>query len=161
VFNWAQIEKNNVIDDSFVKEYYLWNKNCAIAPHFGISCQFIEPNITIIKNKDIDSKIISKLLIHFNHLHLFAEILYDGKKIGKINLTKEEEQNAIRVTDINVESNSMRLHSIFVLMDIIAAYYAPVQMSFIIEDSPNMHPIAYTLQFYKWAKDSYIRNCRP
>jgi len=169
VFNCAQIGKNNIIDDSFVKEYYLWIKNCAIAPHFGISCHFIESNITIVKNKDIDSKIISKLLIHFNHLHLFAEILYDGKKIGKINLTKEEEQNAIRVTYINVESNSMRLHSIFVLMDIIAAYYAPVQMSLIIEDSPNMHPIAYALQFYKWTTESkkthtqdlYIRNCRP
>jgi hypothetical protein len=192
--NMATIEKNTDMDAQYINDYYMWIRNCVINPHFGLHSTYIKPLIVAHTINDIiDPNIISKLLLYWDsqNNHSLVHILYNGNKIGQIYLNLTDISESIvklenlklfnTNEEIKLNFEGIKLNSIFILMEIIAAYYAPISMSLIFEDrhkfDPNfeiMHSIAYKLQFYKWAnvtelnskntqqpkKEYFIRKCR-
>jgi hypothetical protein len=117
----------------------------------------------------IDVDIISTLLLEFNHTRDHINIYFHSIKIGNIKLDLSNVENSIIKLihiEINMENRKkgMAFHSIFVLMEIIAAYYAPTTMSLIFEPQKEMNSIAYKLQFQMTSlektKHIFIRKCR-
>jgi hypothetical protein len=62
--NWTKLENNNITNDQFIKDYYLWIKNSVIYPHFGLSPS-IEPIAIKVSDSKLDASIIKKLSVHF------------------------------------------------------------------------------------------------
>jgi hypothetical protein len=167
IWNNNPIEKNDIMDDHFIKKYYQWIENCVIYPHFGCHHEIIKPILCINKNKTfIDINIIYNMSLQFNNNRDYVDVFYMNKKIETIKLTLHELYYAIElnINDVNMEDNLL-LHCLFILMDILAAYYAPHNIQLIIEDCKKNHNIAYQLDFYKSnifenKKEYFIRKCR-
>jgi len=179
--NMATIEKNTDMDAQYINDYYMWIRNCVINPHFGLHSTYIKPLIVAHTINDIiDPNIISKLLLYWDsqNNHSLVHILYNGDKIGQIYLNLTDISESIvklenlklfnTNEEIKLNSEGIKLNSIFILMEIIAAYYAPISMSLIFEDrhkfDPNfeiMHSIAYKLQFYKWSNLTELNTSHP
>jgi len=131
-------------------------------------------------SKELDSDIIIKLLLQFNQTRDSIDVLYsvDNKvsKIGIITLNLSHIiDNLIILDNIklnlgnleNLNLDKMYLNVVFVLLDILGAYYAPNNPQFIMK-CENYSFIAFELQFFKGVpllelndkKEYFMRKCR-
>ena len=174
VFNWCGvIKKNNIIDDQFVKEYYSWVQNCVILPHFGLLSHknIIRPNYgTIINsqifplsNNIIQYSIIEKIYLEF--INAFEiDVFSDNRmqSIGRIKLHIKENEiyiASIDIASINIASiDVIKINIIFILMGLLRAYYAPIQMFLLLKYEKKMDNIAFELEFAK-KNDYYVKKC--
>ena len=168
--NNISIKKNNIIDDHFVDKYYKWVKDCVILPHFGISSHknIIRPNYGALSkyvryNSKIQYSIIEKIHLEFIS-NIEVIIYYDNTNdttndIATNNIKLHIKQNEIYIIsmpvigDINIEINI-----IFMLMGLLRAYYAPIQMFLLLKYEKKMDDIAFELEFSKKG-DYYIYKC--
>jgi hypothetical protein len=166
IWNNSPIEKNEYMDEHFIKKYYHWVTHCIIYPHFGYPHTIMHPMLckSISNIKEIDPKIIAAISLQFNHAQTNVNVLYREDKIETIQLNLENIQDYIielKINDIKMDENIL-LHTIFIFMDILAAYYAPYMPQLIMSNNKKIHNIAYILQFYKSNihKNFFIRKCR-
>ena len=167
IWNNSPIEKNEFMDESFIKKYYHWVTQCVIYPHFGYPHNIMYPMLckSISNIKEIDPTIIAAMSLQFNQARTDVSVSYLEKKIETIKLNLEYIQDymiELKIQDIKMEENLL-LHTIFILMDILAAYYAPYMPQLILFNNKKIHNIAYILQFYKsnlYKGDFFIRKCR-
>jgi hypothetical protein len=106
-----------------------------------------------------------KLSLQFNQTRDNINVLYSGKKIGILIL--KIMNNIIIVDQIKIDKiDKIELHIIFILMDILAAYYAPTNLQCALHcDDKILEYIAYELQFVKShpfddKKEYFVKNCR-
>jgi hypothetical protein len=189
IWNYDIVLQNQIKN---IENYYHWIQNSVINPHFGFYCNDIKkPILCHVKNPispNISSKIICELLLQFNKERDHIDILYsvDNNKLSKIgsitlNLTNIV-MNIIELKSINLDKienlssclYAMGLNVIFVLLDILGAYYAPNNPQFILNSDlysmskkKELEFIAFELKFSKGTsnslistKDYYIRKCR-
>ena len=159
---------------SLTEEYYHWVQNCVINPHFGFHHQHIMPVLCSVKNpisKDIDSNIIGNLSLEFNQNRDIVQVFYSKKKIGIIHLNIANigviELKKIEISSTNLKIATFYVNIIFMLMDILAAYYAPNTPQLILSaDHDTFAHAAYELQFFKGhpfennKKEYFMRKCR-
>jgi GNAT superfamily N-acetyltransferase len=180
VFNWVGVQKNNIIDDHFVKEYYHWMRDCVILPHFGIANhKYIKPHYgTLSKYIQYSSKIKYSILenihLEFNHDRTEVIIMKSSNRmqsmqsigriksmqsIGRIKLhIKQNEIYVVTMPELVNNNEDIAINIIFILMDILRAYYAPIQMSLLLKYEKKNDSIAFELEFAK--KDNYyIHKC--
>jgi len=171
-------------NDQFSKDYYHWLISHIIYPHFGLSKQ-IRPNALALncentrganyaKNKIIDESIISLLSLQTDGTKFFNIKIYMNEynseyiNIGHINLNLADiSNNIIILKHIELFSKyrkkTIAENVIFLLMDILAAHYAPNHLSLKFADIKQMHTIAYKLEFHKIqenGKEFFIKSCR-
>jgi len=160
-----------------------------IYPHFGILPQKkpdliyleddnysnIDPNII----SNIDPNIISNIALKFLKNRKSADIILiddtdkksdnndkksdnTDKKIGYLSLS-ELNNNIITLQhielDIAYRKKNIAVNIIYILMNILAAYYAPSEILLEFEYKKEMFKIAYELLFYK-NDNKFIRKCR-
>jgi hypothetical protein len=171
--NNTSIKNNNIIDSDFVDEYYKWVRNCVILPHFGMISHKnrIMPNYgALSKYVQYNSK-IQYSIIEKTHLEFISstEIIayYDMKLIGNIKLHiisdyiyVKNMPHIILSNDITIDNNSIEINVIFMLMELLRASYAPIQMFLLLKYEKKMNDIAFELEFSKKDKDDYyIKKC--
>jgi GNAT superfamily N-acetyltransferase len=174
IWNYAIVKNRQNIN--ILEDYYKWIQNCAIAPHFGFHHHYMAPILCSIRNpisKDLDANLIAELSLQFNQNRDSVDILQSGKKIGNIHLNIV--YNIIELKKIDIKEPKLILNIIFVLMDILAAYYAPntPQFIFLPLDTKvlDMHQhwqnyVAFELQFFKGRPfddnktEYFIKKCR-
>jgi hypothetical protein len=169
VWNNSPIEQNEFMDETFIKKYYQWITHCVIYPHFGYPHTKMSPMLckytnSIVDTNSIDPTIISLLSLQFNHDRNIVSVFYMGENIEIINLNLSHIADYIielHIKNIKMEENIL-FHAIFMLMDILSAYYAPYIPQLIILNLKKIHNIVYKLKFYKsnLFKEYFIRKCR-
>ena len=158
---------------SMAMTYYHWVQNCVINPHFGFHHHHITPVLCSVKNpisKDIDSNIIGDLSLEFNQNRDIVQVFYSKKKIGIIHLNITYniiELKKIEISSTNLKIDTFYVNIIFMLMDILAAYYAPnIPQLILSADHDTFAHAAYELQFFKGhpfennKKEYFMRKCR-
>jgi hypothetical protein len=177
IFNNTQIhnlqisnKENEKLINDFSKEFYSIIKDGIICPHFGINTHSLQrPNAIHSNNKLIDAKLISELYLEFNSNRDNIKIYINGHQCGHIKLDLKLEDLIVNLSHIEIDAPHRRkkiaLHSIFILMDILAAYYAPDIISLQFNsDFIAMHSIAYKLNFQTTSLEKkshiFIRLCR-
>ena len=164
ITNYSQIRKGNFMDEIFITEYYKWARDCVIFPHFGIASHkhIIPPNYgTLSKymhyNPKIQYSILEKIYLEFNSEKTQVNIYYDDHSAGHIKL--HIKQNEIYVTSIPIiKEENIEINVIFMLMELLRAYYAPIQMFLLLKYEKKMDDIAFELEFAK-KEDYYIKKC--
>jgi len=145
--------------NTFSKEYYNFLIKNIINPHFGISTEMPDiPMRCIIDTElnDISTDIISKLFLKFDKNRTKVEIYLDGAEsqssIGYINLNIDNISEIV-LTHIELlpqyRKKNIAVNVLFVLMEILASYYAPLNISLKMAFVKQMHNIAYALKFHK------------
>jgi hypothetical protein len=161
-FNWYGVQKNNIIDDQFVDNYYTWLKNCTILPHFGLLKHNLAINSILYKckNSKMDINILKCLFLEIDINSV--KIFYNDINIGHIKLSQLLEiltYSCIEVIHIEIlpkyRKKNITMHVIFILMDILRAYYAPMVVHMAFKYVKPMHKIAFELNFQK-NKDYYM-----
>jgi len=177
IFNNTQIhnlqisnKENEKLINDFSKEFYSIIKDGIICPHFGINTHSLQrPNAIHSNNKLIDAKLISELYLEFNSNRDNINIYINGHQCGHIKLDLKLENLIVNLSHIEIDASHRRkkiaLHSIFILMDILAAYYAPDIISLQFNsDFIAIHSIAYKLNFQTTSLEKkshiFIRLCR-
>ena len=159
---------------SMAMTYYHWVQNCVINPHFGFHHHHITPVLCSVRNpisKDIDSNIIGDLSLEFNQNRDIVQVFYSEKKIGAIHLNIANigviELKKIEISSTNFKITTFYVNIIFILMDILAAYYAPnIPQLILSADHDTFAHAAYELQFFKGhpfennKKEYFMRKCR-
>jgi hypothetical protein len=175
VFNYNSISKL-FIDD----EYFIWLQNCVILPHFGLSSHkiTISPYYGSISPHIHNSPKIKYSIIEKIHLELiFPKIDIEKYEVKiSLNLSKSEinniklhiKQNEIYIISMPVIGDiDIEINVIFMLMEILRAYYAPIQMFLYITYEKKNDDIAFELEFAKHVYfhekkdkvDYYIKKC--
>ena len=152
---------DNQYQTQFSRKYYDFLTKNIINSHFGLSdntTQFAQPLKCIVNTElHVDANIISKLHLTFNKNRDKIEIyLYHGHskidKIGKIDLNIDN-IDIIVLSHIELDNNyrkkNIAVNVLFVLMEILASYYAPLNISLRMAFVKPMFQIAHTLQFHK------------
>ena len=154
---------NKQYQDAFSKHYYDFLTANIINPHFGLSDNTITPmaqplKCTVITELHVDVDIISKLHLTFNksrnkiEIHLFDHSKIGYSKIGHIDLNIDD-INIIVLSHIELDTKyrkkNIAVNVLFVLMEILASYYAPLNISLKMAFVKPMFQIAHTLQFHK------------
>jgi len=93
--------------------------------------------------------------LKFNQTRDIVEILFSGKKIGIITL--HVIHNVIELKNIDKIENKLCVNVIFILMDILGAYYSPNIPQLIMSVNKLHEYIAFELQFYK----THLHSDRP
>ena len=157
----------------FSDYYYDFLINNIINPHFGLSSgQFILPLRCVVNTElHVDADIISKLNLQFNKHRNKIDIYLISTKIGHIDLNID---NIDVIVLLHIElsppyrKKNIGVNVLFVLMEILAAYYAPLNISLKMAFVKPMFKIAHTLQFHKGnsmiergkEEEYFIRLCR-
>ena len=174
IFNYNGIHKKQTnISDEFVEEYYQWLNHCIILPHFGLHGR--------TKFKKLIYGEASKIHLEFNMERTIVHVYYDVQssdntfETDKLNFPlypKNEQssiikldikQNEIHIIDININLSKLKL-IISLLMEKLAAYYAPIIVSLIIphniiiKHKKEYDTIAFELEFAKNG-DYYTHIC--
>jgi RimJ/RimL family protein N-acetyltransferase len=158
------IEDDILYNNKFSEDYYKWVSYTVIFPHFGISKQQQPMAIDLSKpNSILNLKIISLLSLDFykkdkrDKIHIY----YDSKKIGYIDLILHN--FIIQLSHIELDKEYQKkgiaINVIYLLMDMLAAYYAPNRISLKFLYTKEMYSIAYKLLFHK-IDNFFIRECR-
>ena len=165
IWNYNIVKQRQIAN---IKNYYHWIQNCAINPHFGFHHHYMAPILCSIRNpisKDLDSDLIAALSLQFNQNRDSINVLQSGTKISIIDLNISH--NIIELKKINIREPKLILNIIFVLMDILAAYYAPNIPQFIFLPLGAWPPyVALELQFFKGRPfddnktEYFIKKCR-
>jgi hypothetical protein len=156
-YNWTPYS----INEKYLDEYYQWINNCIISQHFGMQLhnQIIKPICGCVNNSKIKYSIIEHILLEFNKERTNAKIYYEQKLIGHIKLDIQYE--IIELTHIEIEkqyrNKNISIHIIFILMNILSAYYAPIAIILSFKYIKQMHNIAFELEFTK-KENMYIKN---
>jgi hypothetical protein len=134
------------------------------------------PPLKCIVNTElhVDANIIPKLHLTFNkprnkiEIHLYSNTAYS--KIGHIDLNIDDIDIIVLShieLDLPYRKKNIAVNVLFVLMEILAAYYAPLNISLKIAFVKPMYTIAHTLQFHKGHsipetknEEYFIRLCR-
>jgi len=168
VFNYNS-RSNFYIDD----EYLIWLQNCVILPHFGLSSYKITiPSYSGALLKHIYSAKIQYSIIEKIHLELNIPKI-DTTKIDttKIEVKVNYNSDAYAEIKLHIKQNeiyiispphfenktNIEINIIFMLMEILRAYYAPIQMFLLLKYEKN-NDIAFELEFAKRG-DYYIKKC--
>jgi hypothetical protein len=159
--NMPDREYKKFVDD-FSTHYYHWITHKIIFPHFGITMQH-KPNAIAIANKLISANILASLSLQFEDKSS-VDIHLDGNNIGNIKLNLAHLIDNIIILDhIEIKSEyrkkELSTHSIFLLMDILGAKYAPDNPILKFKYVKQMFNIAYKLEFQK-INDHFIKTCR-
>jgi GNAT superfamily N-acetyltransferase len=153
LFNNININDKNY-KTQFSKYYYDFLINNIINPHFGLSSgQFILPLKCIVNTElHVDATVISKLNLQFNKHRNKIDIYLISTKIGHINLNIDN-IDVIILSHIELltsyRKKNIAVNVLFILMEILAAYYAPLNISLKMAFVKPMFHIAHTLQFHK------------
>jgi len=162
--NIVNLRQNNILDSNFVNEYYKWIRDCVILPHFGIAPykNIIQPNYGTLSKyihyttKKIQYSIIEKIHLEFNS-EKTEVVVYNSNTINTIKLYIK--YNEIYVNEIHTSiDNSIEINIIFMLMELLRAYYAPIQMFLLLKYEKKNDDIAFELEFAK-KDDYYIKKC--
>ena len=162
--NIVSMKTNNILDSDFVNEYYKWVRDCVILPHFGLASHkhIISPNFgTLSKyvqytSKKIEYSIIEKLYLEFNLDK--TEIIVYYNKVNTRHIKLHIKQNEIYVASIPVmKEENVEINVVFMLMELLRAYYAPVQMFLLLKYEKKNDEIAFELEFVK-KEDYYIKS---
>ena len=154
---------------SFSTEYYDWLCSRIIFPHFGLSKQIKPIAIDIVQNTShvffTSPEIIANLALDLHKWYSNSlnkiNIFYNDEDIGYITLIKNGDIITLKHIElISHRKKNISSHVLFILMDILAAYYAPsnISLQFLVVDT--MINIANNLRFEK-KKEYFIRKCRP
>jgi hypothetical protein len=148
-------------------EYYKWLCNSVILPHFGLNNTIpIPPVCGVIKHitksqSFLQYSIIKNIHLEFNKERTMVQIYYNYKHSGLLKLHIIE-NNTIHLSYIEItikEDHFIKINVIFILMNILSAYYAPLQMFLLLTYEKEMDNIAFELEFSK-KEDYYIRKCK-
>jgi GNAT superfamily N-acetyltransferase len=157
---------NKQYQDEFSRHYYDFLTANIINSHFGLhgknisdnTTQFVQPLKCIVNTElHVDANIISKLHLTFNKTRNKIEInLYHGyskiDRIGHIDLNIDN-IDVIVLSHIELDNKyrkkNIAVNVLFVLMEILASYYAPLNISLRMTFVKPMFQIAHTLQFHK------------
>ena len=172
---------DNQYQTQFSRKYYDFLTANIINSHFGLTDNTINakaipvhPLKCIVNTElNISADIISKLYLKFNKSRNKIEIYYNNSKIGHIDLNIDN-IDVIVLSHMELDSSyrkkNIAVNVLFVLMEILAAYYAPLNISLRMAFVKPMFQIAHTLQFHKahWhsgrpsenEEEYYIRLCR-
>jgi hypothetical protein len=148
--------------DEFSRHYYDFLITNIINPHFGLSNkekpgQLISPLKCVINTElNIDADIVSKLYLKFNTTRNKIEIYINNKSdfvsIGHIELNIDN-IDVIVLSHIELDppyrKKNIAVNIIFILIETLAAYYAPLNISLKILYVKPMFHIAHILQFHK------------
>jgi hypothetical protein len=156
---------NKQYQDAFSNKYYDFLTTNIINPHFGLtysvhdSDQIITPLKCVVNTElNVSADIISKLHLKFNSHRDKIEIFYKNSKIGHIDLNIDD-IDVIVLSHIELvpsyRKKNIVVNVLFILMEILAAYYAPLNISLKMAFVKPMFHIAHTLQFHKshWHSD--------
>jgi GNAT superfamily N-acetyltransferase len=138
----------------FSDYYYDFLINNIINPHFGLSSgQFMLPLKCIVNTElHVDATVISKLNLQFNKHRNKIDIYLISTKIGHIDLNIDD-IDVIVLSHIELSPSyrkkNIAVNVLFILMEILAAYYAPLNISLKMAFVKPMFQIAHTLQFHK------------
>jgi len=170
-----KIHRFNIILNNKIDDYYQWLSNCIILPHFG--CQTIDvikssnkytPIYGISNCEKIKYEIIKNLFLEFNKERTYIKIYYKTDNdnyniIGHIKLNIKMANNIIMMDHIEIDKHhrkkNISIHVIYLLMNLLGAYYAPAQIQLSFLYIKQMHTIAFELDFLK-QNNYYIRKCR-
>jgi hypothetical protein len=169
--------------------------NTIINQHFGLQShtQIIKPICGCVKNYKIKYSIIEHIFLEFDKERTNIQIYYNEKLIGqiKLNLTHLNIEHIImehimiehkkdisiieHKKDISIieHKKDISIHVVFILMNILRAYYAPLPIMLLFKyisegaHTKQMHDIAFELEFSKYVfinkkkdkEDYYIRKC--
>jgi len=163
----------------FSNYYYDFLTNNIINPHFGLTDNTINaktinaktipvPPLKCVVNTElhVDANIISKLHLTFNkhrnkiEIHLYPNTVYPNtvyskiaySKIGHIDLNIDDIDLIVLShieLDLSYRKKNIAVNVMFVLMEILASYYAPLNISLKMAFVKSMFQIAHTLQFHK------------
>jgi hypothetical protein len=175
IFNYNGIYKkqNNILSDDFIDEYYQWLKMCVVLPHFGLHSGIkIQPIygkiISPISSVKIQYSIIEKIHLEFNHDRTKVNVIIDANSNSSshsnITIVLNAQQNIISIISIIMIDIDILINVIFILMQQLSAYYAPIIVSLlipyniIIKHKKEFDEIAFELEFAK-NKDYYIHKC--
>ena len=167
---------NAAYQDAFSKYYYDFLIKNIINPHFGLQSEIkpILPKRCVINTElNVHADIIAALHLQFNAKRTHIDIYYNAEKIGNISLNIDD-ISVIILSHIEINApyrkKNIAVNALFVLMEILAAYYAPLNISLKIAFVKPMFHIAHILKFHKahWHSDRlsekkeeyYIRLCR-
>ena len=149
---------NKLYQDKFSKTYYNFLTANVINPHFGFYEKltfeaFILPLKCIVNTElHINSDIVSKLYLRFNSPRNKIDIYFNYTKIGHIDINIDD-VDIIVMTHIELDNpyrkKNIAVNVLFVLMEILASYYAPLNISLKMAFVKPMFQIAHTLQFNK------------
>ena len=167
IFNYNGIHKKQTnIGDEFVEEYYQWLNHCIILPHFGLHGG--------TKFKKLIYGEASKIHLEFNMERTMVHVYYDVQssdnpadvcdRMQSCGIIKLDiKQSEIHIIDININLSKLKL-IIPLLMEKLAAYYAPIIVSLIIphniiiKHKKEFNTIAFELEFAKNG-DYYTHIC--
>jgi hypothetical protein len=165
-YNVSGISQNKLMDENVVNKYYQWITNCIILPHFGLSSY----KNTISPNYGIVSKYIT---LHSNTLQysIMKNIHLEMIPIDSVNieiqvniLSSKQDHIKLHITSNYIYITSMPnlkhdINIIFMLMELLRAYYAPIQMFLLLKYEKKMDAIAFELEFSKKDNNYYIKKC--
>jgi hypothetical protein len=151
--------------------------DCVILPHFGLSAHkhTIPPNYGALStyvhytSKKIQYSIIENIHLEFNLGRTDVVVYYGGLNAGHYgghygglnagHIKLHIKQNEIYMASMPViKEENIEINIIFILMEILRAYYAPVQMFLLLKYDKKMDDIAFELEFSKKG-DYYIKKC--
>jgi hypothetical protein len=155
IFNYNGIhKKQSLISDEFIEEYYQWLNHCIILPHFGLHGG--------TKFQKLIYGEASKIHLEFNMERTMVHVYDNDNDNDKGIIKLDIKQNEIYIIDIT--ANITKLDVISILMEKLAAYYAPIIVSLIIphniiiKHKKEFDTIAFELEFAK-KSDYYIHKC--
>jgi hypothetical protein len=166
---------NKLYQDEFSKYYYDFLIKNIINPHFGLQSEIrpILPKKCQINTKlNVNAEIVSSLHLQFNAKRTNIDIYYNDEKIGNIALNLDDITVIILShIEINLQyrKKNIAVNVLFILMEILAAYYAPLNISLKMAFVKPMFHIAHILKFHKGhstanngniSEEYYIRLCR-
>jgi len=182
VLNFYNINRNitDNIEKIDINKYYQWLSNCVILPHFGLTSNislldarhlmpiYGEFRKNIIISKKIQYSIVEKIHLEFNKERTHVQIYYNddihlskNKHIGNLKLHILE-NTQIQLTHLEIDTTftkTIEINVIFILINILRAYYAPLQMFLLLKYEKKMNDIAFELEFSKKG-DYYIKKCK-
>ena len=147
--------------DAFSKYYYDFLIKNIIYPHFGLQSEIrpILPKRCVINTElNVHADIIAALHLQFNAKRTHIDIYYNAEKIGNISLNIDDITVIILShIEINLQyrKKNIAVNALFILMEILAAYYAPLNISLKMAFVKPMFHIAHVLKFHKvhWHSD--------
>jgi hypothetical protein len=148
------------------EKYYLWLQNCIIYPHFGLPTNenktympiYIKLSPYAIVYDNLNINILKQLSLVFNTNRTKVNIIMNNETIGHITLQEINSEMVVKlknITSTNI-TNEILVNVLFVLMDIIAAYYAPNIVYLMMKE--DVAAAAKKLQFLKEGA-YYIKKC--
>jgi hypothetical protein len=140
--------------DMVSKNYYDFLVENIIYPHFGlsISCPIFPLSCIVNSELHVDANIIDKIFLKFDTNRTKIEIFFNCENIGFIDINID---NIDVIILLHIEllplyrKKNISINVLFILMETLSAYYAPLNISLKMAYVKQMFQIAHVLQFHK------------